>query len=86
MHSTTIMWDSPVSTGGDRITILQYKIQIPSINYTMEENGTTRSHTITADSTNVMLDTPYEIEVTAINTCEDESVPAHIAINIEASG
>ena len=86
MTSTTIMWDAPAYTGGDRITILKYRIQIPIINYTAEESGTTQSHTITADNTNIMFNTSYDVEVTAINTCEEESVPAHIVINIEGRG
>ena len=86
MPSTTIVWDFPVYTGGDRITISKYRIQIPTINYTVEESGATQSHTIKEDGINVRFNTPYEVEVTAINTCGDESVPANITINIEASG
>ena len=79
------MWDSPVYTGGDRIAILDYRIQIPTINYSVEESGIATSHNITADSTNVMFNTPYDVEVTAINTCENESDPARISICIKAN-
>ena len=72
-------------TGGDGISILKYRITIPETDYEAESN-TTRSHTITADSANVMFNIPYEIEVTAINTCGDESAPASRTIIIEASG
>ena len=79
-----IVWDPPVYTGGNESSIQMYRIRIPEINYSEEENGT--AHTITADGTGVMFNTPYEVEVTAINTCGLESNPAVIAFNIEAGG
>ena len=86
MPSTTIEWDPPVNAGGDNITIQMYRITISEISYSEEENGTARSHTITPDGTGVMFNTPYEVEVTAINTCGLESNPAVIAFTIEAGG
>ena len=86
MPFTTIMWDPPVYTGGDETFIQTYTIRIPGTSYSEEENGTARSHTITADGTGVMFNTPYEVEVTAINECEYESDPAVIIVNIEAGG
>ena len=86
MPSTTIMWDPPVYTGGDETFIQIYTIRIPDISYSEEEDDTARSHTITADGTGVMLNTSYEVEVTAINKCENESNPVIITVNIEAGG
>ena len=83
--SVKIEWDPPLYTGGNGISILMYRITILETDYE-EESNTTRSHTITADSTNVMFNIPYEVEVTAINTCGDESTPASQTIIIEASG
>jgi len=83
--SVAIEWDPPVYAGGNGISILMYRITIPETDYE-EESNTTRSHTITADSTNVMFNIPYVVEVTAINTCGDESAPASQTIIIEAIG
>jgi len=50
-----IVWDPPVYTGGNEMSIQMYTIRIPEISYSEEENGTARSHTITADGTDVMF-------------------------------
>ena len=86
MPSTTIIWDPPVYTGGDETFIQMYRMRIPEISYSEEEDGTARSHTITANGTGVIFNTPYEVEVTAINKCEYESDPVVITVNIEAGG
>ena len=83
--SNTIEWDAPVLTGGNVISIATYRITILQVSgYSEEESGT--AHTITADGSDVMFNTPYDVEVTAVNTCGLESNPASITVNIAASG
>ena len=53
------------------------------VGYSEEEIGT--AHTITADGSDVMFNTLYDVEVTAVNTCGLESSPANITVNITAS-
>ena len=84
--STTIEWEPPVHTGGNGISIIKYKIVIPDINYDMQENGTAQSHTIREATSGVDFNTRYEAKVTAINTCENESAPTNIFVNVQASG
>ena len=86
MASITIMWDPPANTGGIRIIISKYKIRIPELIYSVEEESTTYSHTITAESTHIMFNMPYVVQVIAINICEDISNPANATIIVEASG
>ena len=72
-------------TGGSLISIATYRITIPAVvGYSEEESGTV--HTITADGSDVMFNTLYDVEVTAVNTCGLESNPASITVNITASG
>ena len=67
------------------ISIERYKIKILQVSdYSEEESGT--AHTITADGSDVMFNTLYDVEVTAVNTCGLESNPASITVNITASG
>ena len=67
------------------ISIERYKIKIIQVSgYSEEESGT--AHTITADGSDVMFNTLYDVEVTAVNTCGLESNPASITVNIAASG
>lgn len=80
MPYTRVMWDPPVYPEH------KYKIRIPEIYYSEEEDGTARTHTITGGSDGVMFNTPYEVEVTAVDKCENESNPAIITVNIEAGG
>ena len=72
-------------TGGNLISIATYRITIPAVvGYSEEEIGT--EHSITADGSDVMFNTLYDVEVTAVNTCGLESNPASITVNIAASG
>ena len=75
-----------MNTGGNQIDILLYKIRIPELLYSGEEESTIHSHAITANGSYIMFNMPYMVEVIAINTCEDVSDPATIMINVEASG
>ena len=61
--------------GGDEVSIHSYRIS-----YTEEESGT--AHTITADGSDVMFNTLYDVELTAVNSCGQESSPARIYVNI----
>lgn len=82
--SIVIQWDPPVYSGGDGIIIQKYRIRIREVDYIEEEHGTKPSHTI--DGTNMMFNRIYMVEVSAINTCEVESIPANISVTIEATG
>lgn len=82
----TITWDPPMKIGGNRIAISLYKIRIPELLYSVEEESTIHSHTIIANGSYVMFNMPYVIQVVAINTCKDVSDPTNITITVEASG
>ena len=83
--STTIEWEAPVFTGGDGVTIESYRITIPAVSgYSEEESGT--AHTITADGSDVMFNTLYDVEVTAVSSDGQESSPARVDVNISATG
>ena len=88
MPSTTIEWDAPVITGGSGVTIVRYRITIQSINYSEEENCTESkcSHTITADGSGVRFNTPYLVEMIAVNTLGEESSGVSITVTIQATG
>lgn len=80
MSTIIIEWEHPVSEGN----IVMYRITIQGTIYSEEESCTEIecAHAITADGSEVMWNTPYNVEVTAINTCDLESVPASITIII----
>ena len=72
-------------TGGIGITIESYRITIPAVSgYSEEESGT--AHTITADGSDVMFNTLYDVEVTAVNSDGQESNPARVYVNITENG
>ena len=73
-------------TGGNGVTIDSYRITIPAVSgYSKEESGT--AHTITANGSDVMFNTLYDVEVTAVNSDGQESNPASkIDVNISATG
>ena len=72
-------------TGGNGVTIESYRITIPAVSsYSEEESGT--AHTITADGSDVMFNTLYDVEVTAVNSDGQESNPARVYVNISATG
>ena len=83
--STTIEWNAPVFTGGNGVSIESYRITIPAVmGYSEEESGT--AHTITADGSDVMFNTLYDVEVTAVNSDGQESSPARVYVNITENG
>ena len=88
MPSTTIEWDAPAIAGGSGVTIERYRITIQSINYSEEENCMELkcSHTITADGSGVRFNTPYLVEVIAVNTLGEESSGVSITVTIQATG
>jgi len=87
MPSITIMWDPPLKTGGNQIAISKYKITIPELKYSVEEESAIHSHAITVHGThNIMFNMPYVVQVIAINTCEGVSDPANVTIIVEDSG
>ena len=89
MPSTTIEWDAPAIAGESGVTIVRYRITIiQSINYSEEENCMEPkcSHTITADGSGVRFNTPYLVEVIAVNTLGEESSGVSITVTIQATG
>ena len=77
------MWGHPIYSGGNEITIQKYKIKIPDIDYCEEESGTVHSHNI--GSAYLMFNKLYDVEVTAINSCNIESDSANTSVKIEAN-
>ena len=77
--TVTIEWNAPLSSGR-----LSYRLTIQGITSYFIEDVT--SHSITADGVNVLFNTPYNIEVTAIDAQRHESSPASIEIEIPANG
>lgn len=77
--TVTIEWNAPLSSGG-----LNYQLTIQGITSYFIEDVT--SHSITADGVNVLFNTLYNIEVTAIDAQSHESSPASIEIEIPANG
>ena len=61
-----------------------YRVTIDLIGYSEEEDNT--MHTITADGVNLLLNTPYTVEVATINGQGEESSPTFIGIEIVANG
>lgn len=86
MSTVIIEWERPVSEGN----IVMYRITIQGTNYFEEESCTETecAHSITADGSEVMFNTHYNVEVTAINTCNLGSTPASITviITVELNG
>lgn len=77
--TVTIEWNTPLSNGG-----LNYRLTIQGIKSYFIEDVT--SHSITADGVNVLFNTLYDIEVTAIDAQRHESSPTSIEIEIPANG
>ena len=84
--SAKIKWNCPLYRGGG---IVNYVIGIRSISYVEEETGNCpmgSSHTIRAGSiSGVKFNTVYDVEVTAISVCGDESEQSNITVMINAS-
>ena len=80
LSSAVIRWDPPSTTGGDGIFITGYRIMSSDSGLNNEIDGMT--YTITG----LQYNTNYSVEVTAINSCGQESEPANVVVNIEARG
>ena len=84
--SAKIKWNCPLNREGD---IDNYVVRIPSIMYFGEETGNCpigSSHTIRVGGiSEVKFNTVYDVEVTAISMCEDESEQNNITVMINAS-
>ena len=80
MSTVIIAWERPASEGD----IVMYRITIQGTNYFEEVSCTETecTHSITADGSEVIFNTQYNVEVTAINTCNLGSTPARITVNI----
>lgn len=64
--------------------VVMFKITIQEANYSEDETCTESkcSHTILTDGSDVMFNTFYDVEVTAISRCGIESIPASIKVNV----
>ena len=84
--SAKIKWSCPLYRGGG---IIKYVIRITSISYVGEEIGNCpmgSSHTIRPGLMSVVqFNTIYDVEVTAISICEEESEPSNSTVEINAS-
>ena len=87
--SITLHWNHATYTGNE-FPIQKYRIVISEINYSEEVegkcSGSQCSHSITADGSDVRFNTPYLVEVTAVNTCDLESSPANLSVTVLAYG
>ena len=84
VSSAVIRWDSPSTTGGggDGISITGYRIMSSDNGLNLNETVNDTTYTITG----VEYNTNYSVEVTATNSCGQESGPASVVVNIEARG
>lgn len=64
--------------------VVMYRITIQDANYSEDETCTESkcTHTILTDGSDVMFNTLYDVEVTAISSCGLESNPASIKVNV----
>ena len=87
--SITLQWSRPTYTGNE-FPIQKYRIVIPGTNYSEEVNPTTVcnssrcSHILTVDGRDVEFNTTYLVELTAINSCDLESIAATENVRIVA--
>ena len=77
VSSAVIRWNPPSTTG---ISITVYRIMSRDNGINNETDDTT--YTITG----LQYNTDYSVEVTAINSCGQESEPANAVVNIEVRG
>ena len=82
VSSAVIRWNPPSSTGGGGISIPGYRVMSSDNGLNLNEIVDDMSYTITG----LQYNTDYSVEVTAINSCGLESVPATVVVNIEARG
>ena len=82
--SAVIRWNTPSNTGGNEISISEYGIMSSDsgLGLTTAVSGDMLYYNVTGLDYN----TNYSVEVTAINSCGLESVPANVLVNIEARG
>ena len=87
--SITLQWNGSAYTGNE-FPIQKYRIVIPGTNYSEEVNPTTVcnssrcSHILTVDGRDVEFNTTYLVELTAINSCDLESIAATENVRIVA--
>ena len=82
--SAVIRWDTPSNIGGNGISISDYRIM-------SSDNGLSLTTAVSGDMlhyniTGLEYNTNYNVNVTAINSCGLESVPANVLVIIEARG
>ena len=85
VSSAVITWDPPSTTGGgDGISITGYRIMSSDngLNLNKRVNDTIYMCNITG----LQYNTNYSVEVTALNSCGQESGPVSVVVNIEARG
>ena len=89
--SITLQWSEPTYTGNE-FPVQKYRISIPGTDYSEEVerttvcNGSQCSHNLTADGRNVKFNTTYLVKLTAVNTCDLESIPATLNVTILVHG
>lgn len=64
--------------------VAMFRIRIRDTNYSENETCTDLkcTHAILTDGSELMFNTIYDVEVTAISMCGLESIPASIKVNI----
>ena len=84
VSSAVIRWDPPSTTGGggDGISITGYRIMSSGNINGLNKETDDLIYTITG----LQYNTNYSVEVTALNSCGQESGPADVVVNIEARG
>ena len=87
--SITLLWSEPTYTGNE-FPIQKYRIAIPGTNYSEEVNRTTVcngsrcSHNLTVDGRDVEFNTTHLVNLTAINSCDLESIAATENVGVVA--
>ena len=82
VSSVVITWDPSSTTGGDGISITGYRIMSSDNGLNLNEIVDDTTYNITG----LQYNTNYSVEVTAMNSCGQESGPASVVVNIEARG
>ena len=82
VSSAVIIWDPPSTTGGDGISITGYRIMSSDNGLNLNEIVNDTTYAITG----LQYNTNYSVNVTALNSCSQESGPASVVVNIEARG
>ena len=81
-NSTVVQWEAPEETGG--VSISTYRVTVNVEGMRMSENVS--GNMFTLNISGLEYNTPYEVNVTAINSCGIPSEPATITVFINASG